>query len=130
MVKQIQRSWLGDLIFQGPIFLWAEEICMLQSLHMSFLALVRTGAQFPVFVSSKLLSYLWTTGQEREGTGAVERGFWAKRGGEGCSSLGSGRTSVKVEKFLGVLFLLFKGREVETGGRFSDSRLEVGGLSG
>ena len=37
---------------------------------------------------------------------------------------------MEVEKFLGVLFLFFKGSEVETGGRFSDSRLEVGGLSG
>lgn len=54
--------------------------------------------------------------------GAVERGLGAKKGGEGCSSFSSGRTSVEVER---IFFFFPEGNEVETGGRFYTSKLGV-----
>ena len=53
----------------------------------------------------------------REGGGGAARERCKPRGvGKGCSFLGPGRTSVKVETFFGVLFLSFNGGAVETGG--------------
>ena len=131
-VTHLQRKWLsksrdlgqGAWFFKALVFWELKKsvrwrVC---SCVFSFSQDWCTISCFCILKTAKLLVNKWP---REGGAGAAREGCEPRGVGKGCSFLGPGRTSVKVQTFFS-----FNGGAVETGGRVSESRLEAGGWSG